>query len=204
MPVAAFALMAAGGLWLCLWRTRWRRWGLVPVAAGALWALFTPAPDLIVTGDGRHLALRAADGRFAILRARAGDYVRDTLAEAGGTEDELIDLESLPEAACSDALCAATIERDGRRWRLLATRSRDLVARPDMLRACAEADIIIADRDLPRGCTPRWLRADRGFLAQTGGLAIMLGDPPSVATVADSVGHHPWAFADHQPDARSR
>ena len=193
MPVAAFALMAAGGLWLCLWRTTWRRWGLLPILAGALWALFTPAPDLIVTGDGRHLALRSEDGRFAILRSRAGDYVRDTLAEAGGTEDELVDLEGLPEAACSDALCAATIERDGRRWRILATRSRDLVARPDMLRACAQADIIVADRALPQGCNPRWLRADRSFLAQTGGLSITLGDPPDVSTVADSVGRHPWA-----------
>lgn len=204
MPAAAFALMAAGGLWLCLWRTKWRRWGLAPIVAGALWALLTPVPDLVVTGDGRHLALRTDDGRFAILRSRAGDYVRDTLAEAGGTEEELLDLESLPNAACSDALCVATIERNGRRWRLLATRSRDLVARPDMLRACADADIIVADRALPRGCTPRWLRADRGFLARTGGLAIVLGDPPAVATVADSVGRHPWAFADRPAGATPR
>ncbi len=193
MPTVAFALMAAGGLWICLWRTRWRRWGMVPVAAGALWALLTPAPDLIVTGDGRHLALRNDDGSFAILRARAGDYVRDTLAEAGGTVAELLDIELLPNAACSDALCTATLERDGRRWRLLATRSRDIVALPEMVRACAEADIIIADRNLPRGCNPRWLRADRAFLQRTGGLSIVLGDPPAIATVTERVGRHPWA-----------
>ena len=27
MADAAFALMVGGGLWLALWRTRWRRWG---------------------------------------------------------------------------------------------------------------------------------------------------------------------------------
>ena len=193
MPTVAFGLMMAGGLWICLWRTKWRHWGLLPVAAGALWALLTPAPDLVVTGDGRHLALRTADGRLAILRARAGDYVRDTLAEAGGAEPDFLDLETLPEAACSDALCSATLERGGRRWRLLATRSRHLVAWPEMVRACAEADIIVADRDLPAGCAPRWLRADRAFLARTGGLSITLGDPPAVATVAERVGRHPWA-----------
>ena len=192
MPVAAFALMAAGGLWICLWRTGWRRWGMVPVAVGALLALLTPAPDLIVTGDGRHLALRGGDGGFAILRARAGDYVRDTLAEAGGTEAELLDIETLPNAACSDALCAATLERDGRRWRLLATRSRHIVAWDEMIRACAEADIVVADRDLPRACQPRWLRADRAFLQRTGGLPIRLGDPPAVASVARRDGRHPW------------
>jgi competence protein ComEC len=193
MAPAAFALMIAGGLWICLWRTRWRRWGAIPVAAGALWALATPAPDLVVTGDGRHLALRTADGELALLRPRAGDYVRDTLAEASGAEPDFLDLESLPEAACSRDLCAADIVRDGRRWRLLVTRTSDLVAWPDMVRACAEADIVVADRRLPRGCNPRWLRADRSFLRRTGGLSIMLGQSPRVATVAERVGRHPWA-----------
>jgi competence protein ComEC len=193
MAPAAFALMVAGGLWICLWRTRWRRWGAIPVAAGALWALVTPAPDLVVTGDGRHLALRTAGGEFALLRWRAGDYVRDTLAEAGGAEPDFLDLEDLPNAACSLDLCAADIERGGRRWRLLVTRTRHIVAWPEMVRACAEADIVVADRRLPRGCTPRWLRADRSFLRRTGGLSITLGERPHVATVAERVGRHPWA-----------
>ena len=81
MPPVAFALMVAGGLWLLLWRSGWRLWGLVPAAAGAVWALATPSPDLIVTGDGRHLALRTAEGGYALLRERAGDYVRDLLTE---------------------------------------------------------------------------------------------------------------------------
>ena len=62
-----------------------------------------------------------------------------------------------------------------------------------MVRACAAADIVVADRPLPRGCQPRWLRADLFFLRRTGGLAITLGDPPRVDTVADQVGRHPWA-----------
>jgi competence protein ComEC len=193
MAPAAFALMVAGGLWICLWRTPWRRWGAIPVAAGALWALATPAPDLVVTGDGRHLALRTAGGELALLRPRAGDYVRDTLAEASGAEPDFLDLESLPEAACSRDLCAAAIVRGGRTWRLLVTRTADLVAWPDMARACAEADIIVADRRLPRGCEPRWLRADRDVLRRTGGLAITLGERSHVATVAERVGRHPWA-----------
>jgi competence protein ComEC len=193
MAPAAFALMVAGGLWICLWRTRWRRWGAIPVATGALLALATPAPDLVVTGDGRHLALRTAEGELALLRPRAGDYVRDTLAEASGAEPDFLDLESLPEAACSRDLCAADIVRGGRRWRLLVTRTADLVAWPDMVRACAEADIVVADRRLPRGCNPRWLRADRVLLRRTGGLSIRLGARAAVATVAERVGRHPWA-----------
>jgi competence protein ComEC len=195
MPVAAFALMVAGGLWIALWRTGWRRWGLVPVAAGAAWALATPAPDLLVTGDGRHLALRTADGGVAILRGRAGDYVRDMLSETSGYEGDLPAIADLPGAACSPDLCVADIVRGGRRWRLLATRSSRLVDFGPLARACAAADIVVSDRRLPRTCVPRWLKADRALLRRTGGLAITLGETPRVATVANRVGRHPWAPA---------
>lgn len=191
MPHAAFALIVIGGLWLALWRTRWRRLGLVPIAVGALWALATPSPDLIVTGDGKHLALRAQSGELAILRARAGDYVRDMLTETAGEEAELAAMEDV--VPCSPDLCRAEIARDGRIWRILATRSSHHVGWRDMVRACAEADIVVSDRRLPRGCRPRWLKADRAFLARTGGLAISLGDPSRVTSVREVAGEHPWA-----------
>jgi competence protein ComEC len=194
MPVLAFGLIVGGGLWICLWRTAWRRWGLVPVAAGAVWALATPAPDLLVTGDGRHLALRTQEGELAILRGRAGEYVRSLLSETSGEEAEFLEVEQLGAASCSDDLCAVEIAGEGRTWRLLATRSSryvdDLRA---FARACAEADIVVSDRRLPRTCTPRWLKADRDFLARTGGLAVTFSDGPSVATVAAGEGRHPWA-----------
>lgn len=193
MPRGAFALMVAGGLWICLWRTRWRRLGLIPVAAGALWALATPQPDLIVTGDGRHVALRGPDGRLAILRWRAGDYVRDTLAELAAAEADYVEFDELPGVSCSEDLCAAYVDRGGRRWRVLATRTRHTVLWPEMVRACAWADIVISDRRLPRGCNPRWLRADRELLARTGGLSIVFGRHPRVTTVTGDAGAHPWA-----------
>jgi competence protein ComEC len=195
MPAAAFGLMVAGGLWVALWRTPWRCWGLVPLATGALWALAVPAPDLVITGDGRHLALRTSDGTLALLRPRAGDYVRSLLAEASGAEPDFWDMEGLPGIACSPDLCLAEIDRGGRRWRILATRSRDRLRWADMSRACAAADIVVSDRRLPRACHPRWLRADPQLFARTGGLAITLGARPTVATVAERVGRHPWAGA---------
>jgi competence protein ComEC len=193
MPMAAYALVATGGLWLALWRSRWRWWGTAPIAAGALWALATPAPDLLVTGDGRHLAVRTAGGGYAILRSRAGDYVRDMLSETAGFDGELPDFESLPAFACSADLCAARIGRGGTAWRLLATRSSRFVDIGPMNRACGSADILVSDRRLPRTCVPRWLKADPPFLSRTGGLAVTLGPRPRVVTVAEGVGAHPWA-----------
>ena len=161
MPTGAFALMVAGGLWLCLWRTRWRGLGLAPFAAGALWTLTTPAPDL--------------------------------LAESAGLDVEPSELDTGSASACSRDLCAAHVDRGGRRWTILATRTRHYVEIAEMQRACAVADIVVSERRLPRTCRPRWLKADRDFFARTGGIAVTLGEPPSVATVAAQVGRHPWA-----------
>lgn len=195
MPVGAFALMIGGGIWLALWSTRVRLFGLLPVVVGGLIAAAAPPPDLIVTGDGKHLAVRQTDGSYAILRDRAGDYVRQVLAERGGTLSELSDLDGSDGASCSADLCRATLAGGGRSWRVMATRTPYLVDRPLFERECASADIVVSDRRLPYWCRPRWLKADAPFLARTGGLAIML-DGPSVATVRQPGDAHPWVRAD--------
>jgi len=192
MPWGAFALMVIGGLWVALWRTSPRRWGLLPVAAGALWALLAPRPDLLVTGDGRHVALVLNDGRVALLRDRAGDYIRDVLSEAGGFDGEPLPVDALIAARCSDDLCTARLRRDGREWHILATRSPYRLDWRRLSRACTSADIAISERRLPRSCTPRWAKLDRPVLARTGGVAVDLDDG-RIETVAADVREHPWS-----------
>ena len=116
------------------------------------------------------------------------------LAETSGAPPDFRDLESLPNAACSPDLCAVDLVRGGRKWRILATRSDYWVDYGPLARACAEADIVISDRRLPRTCTPRWLKADRTLLRQTGGLAVRLTGTGKVTTTADSSGGKPWQW----------
>ncbi|WP_082594859.1 ComEC/Rec2 family competence protein [Sphingomonas sp. Root710] len=204
MSWGAFALMVAGGLWIALWRTPIRRWGLLPFAAGAVWALFSPAPDLLVTGDGRHVAVVLGDGRVALLRDRAGDYVRDMLSEAAGVDGEPLPIDALQAARCSADLCEATLRRGGRDWHILATRSPYLVDIRRMNRVCARADIVISERRMPRSCMPRWAKIDRPLLARTGGLSIDL-EGGTITTVASGVGQHPWSvFRERPQDATTQ
>ncbi len=193
MPRWAFALMVGGGLWLCLWITRMRMLGLVPATFGAIGAWTAPTPDLLVTGDGRHLVVLNADGTPLLLRERAGDYMRSLFAEASGFDGEPAVLGAMPGSHCSRDACAALIRSGGAEWRLLATRSPTWIEWREFTAACARADIIVSDRRLPRGCTPRWLKLDRTALARTGGVAIHLGREPRVETVAERVADHPWA-----------
>jgi competence protein ComEC len=184
--------MVAGGIWMCLWSTRLRVLGLVPIVIGATAAALSPSPDLLVTGDGMHLAV-IDNGTPLLLRDRTGDYMRSLMAEASGFDGDPQDLASRPFSACSKDACVATVSRGGTQWRLLATRSSTRIDWTTLTRACAEADIAISDRRLPRGCLPRWLKLDSTTLRRTGGVAIYLAGRPRVVTVADRVGAHPWA-----------
>ncbi|WP_394653626.1 ComEC/Rec2 family competence protein [uncultured Sphingomonas sp.] len=193
MPRGAFGLMVGGGIWVLLWRTRWRWLGMLPATIGAGWALATPAPDLIVTGDGRHLAVRMDDGQLAVLRERAGDYVRDLLAEGGGADGELPAIDDMPTARCNADLCLARLERGGRVWRVLATRSGYHIEAAALVAVCRSVDVIVSERRLPRTCLPRWLKLDRPSLRRSGGVAVGFAGP-WVRRVADDAGAHPWVY----------
>ena len=193
MPGWAFAMIIAGGLWLCLWNGRIRRYGLVPFLIGTAAAAAAPVPDLLVTGDGRHLAIVEAGGAPLILRARSGDFVRELFAENSGFDGDPAILDSAPFASCSRDSCVADVVRSGRSWRVLSTRSSQRIDWRELVTACAGAEIVVSDRWLPRGCTPNWLKLDRDSLGRTGGVAIYLGARPRVETVAERLGKHPWA-----------
>jgi competence protein ComEC len=159
---------------------------------GAAGALLAPSPDILVTGDGMHLAL-VRDGTPLLLRDRAGDFVRQLLAEASGFDGDPGDLGSQPYSDCSRDACVAVVRKNGREWRLLATRSANRIDWATITEACGRADIVVSDRRLPRGCAPRWLKLDRQALSRTGGVSIALDEDPRVDTVAAHVGRHPWA-----------
>lgn len=195
IPTPAFAAMLGGGLWILLWRRAPRWLGLLPFAAGALYAAAVPVPDLLVTGDGRHLAVRSDDGRVALLRSRTGDYMRDLLAERSGELDPLVDLDTVSGARCGRDVCLVSLIRGGRTWRIAATRSPYQLSRAAFAETCRVVDIVVSDRRLPRSCAPRWLKLDKGLLAKTGGLAISLTNP-QIESVLVPGDDHPWRRRD--------
>ena len=190
MPGLAYAFIVAGGLWLALWRTRWRWWGGGVMLIGLVVAVVTPPPDLLISGDGRNAALRLSGDRLGFIRPRTGDFLRDVWGDALAADGD-VDLVDLPGTACSRDACVAQFAGGGRQWRLLITLSRDYIDRPRFEAECASADIVISDRRMPRWCRPRWQVFDRTALANSGAVAIWLGTG-RVATVQDRIGDHPW------------
>ena len=192
MGVATILLFVAGGLWLALWRGKARLWGFVAAALATVMLMLTPIPDVLISGDGRHVGITGEGERLLVLRQTESSFTRDNLMELAGVEGEPVPLADWPGARCSRDFCAITLERDGREWELLMSRSRDIVAERALAAACERADIVVSDRWLPRSCEPRWLKADGRMLSQTGGLAIVLDEDPDLTTVAEGQGDHGW------------
>jgi competence protein ComEC len=170
--------------------------------AGFTAMLLAPRPDLLVTGDGKHMAVIEADGRVAFLRATAGDYIRDMLRETAGTTAEPQAMENWPGAQCSTDICITEIEGDAKRWRIMATRTPYPVPAMEMAAACKRVDIVISDRWLPSSCRPRWIKADRNMLDESGGLAFYLQDQRLVSVNGTNV-HMPWVMAAREAKARA-
>lgn len=201
MPDLAYGLIVGGGLWLCLWQSRPRWLGALPIAAGLALALAARPPDLLISADGRHAAVRLGEGRLAFLRDRTGAYIRDMWGDATAAPVAAAFAALPPEGACGGGMCLAArcsadaclaeVREAGARWRLLATLSRDYVPRRRFEGECALADIAISDRRLPYWCRPRWLKLDRPALAASGAVAVWLADR-RVATVGARLGDHPW------------
>lgn len=192
MGRGAFMLFAAGGLWLALWQGRVRLWGLAPAGLGALLLVTLTPPDLLVSGDGRHVGLTGeVPGELLVLRAGGEGFARDTLLELAGMSGTPRSLDQWPGARCNADLCMVQIHRGDRDWHVLMTRTRDRLPERELAAACERVDLVISDRWLPRSCRPKWLKADRRYLERSGGLAINL-EKREVVSVADSQGDHGW------------
>lgn len=192
MGRGAFMLFVLGGLWLALWKGRVRLLGLVPALIGLGLLQQVEAPDLLISGDGRHVGITGEAGEeLLVLRDSRSDYTRDNLLETAGMNGTTRLLDDWPGARCSEGYCAIELRRGGRSWQVLMARGNDFSDIRALAAACERADIVVAARFLPQSCRPRWIKADRRMLGQAGGLTIDL-EEGEVTSVAQSEGEHGW------------
>jgi competence protein ComEC len=194
MPIWAFGAFALGGLIFGLLATPVRYFGVPLCAVGVIAMLMAPRPDILVTGDGKHLALVSADGKVALLRGKAGDFVRGMILEKAGSDATATPIENWPGVQCTADICIITLSAPDRAWTLLATRTANPLPSMEMAAACKRVDIVVSDRWLPQSCRPKWIKADRRLLEQSGGLAIYLAEQ-RVVTANENNRHMTWVQA---------
>lgn len=205
MPFLAYAAIILGGLWLFIFTQRERFYGALPVLLGFVMLAAAGRPDLLITGDGKHLALIdrgngatgdsiASEPSITLLRSRAGDYTRDTLRETAGIASEPKDIADFENARCSPDSCVVEYREGKRNWRILATRTPYLIPAMELAAACKRVDIVVSDRRLPYSCKPAWVKLDRRMLEQTGGIAVYL-DQAQINSVNKRLHAAPWMQA---------
>lgn len=203
MPVWAFGTAMLSALTIAIFGSRWRWLALGPMLFATIAMFSAPRPDMLLTGDGQHLAVIYGDGQLALLRPRAGEYARSILGETAAIGEEAIALDDMPGAVCNPDGCAFALQKGGRHWRILALRSGYRIPSMELAAACRINHIVISNRRLPWSCKPLWLKADAALLEQTGGLGFYLANA-KINSVAEENAHHPWsAYASHRLQARA-
>lgn len=197
-PRATLVLVLLGGLWLALWRTGWRRLGLLPVLLGILLAAVHRQPDMLIDARGMLVAVRQGDEGLALspwkkdswvtkgwLRGagQAGPAPWTKEGQAGPAPRTKVDQVRARTLRCDPLGCI--YRRDGKQ--IAITRKADALPED-----CARNDLVISyprieacPNDTPL-IGPKELRA-------SGGLALWI-DPDHIRrkSVADVRGNRPW------------
>jgi competence protein ComEC len=194
MPAAGLVLLSLGGLWLCVWQRRWRWLGLAPIAAGYLTLLLVRPPDILVAGDAHLVAVRAADGRYLLSKARGARLHEETWTRRAAAETGP-PWPATGESADGRLACDAQgclYRAHGRTVALI----RDGAA---LAEDCRSADLVVSPVAAHRVCRGP-LVVDRIDAWKKGGHAIWL-DPDGIRieTVAEWRGARPWAPAPERP-----
>ncbi|MEX2643105.1 MAG: ComEC/Rec2 family competence protein [Acetobacterales bacterium] len=182
MPQWALAAITLGGLWLTLWRGRIRLAGIVPLLAGVLSPLVAPAPDVLVSGDARLVAVKRDDGGMAFSSLRRGGFDREVWLRRAGTGDAS---DWTVDGARCDLLGCMT-EAAGRRIAVV----RDGRALDE---DCRVADIVVSLVPVRRPCPSALHVVDRFDLWREGAHAIWLQPGGARVLSVDAVrGARPW------------
>lgn len=188
MPLAGLITVAIGGLWLCLWRRRWRFLGIPVMLLGLLSTLLMRQPDILVSEDGDLMAVRDSDGGYLFSSLTRSKFEREIWLRRAGLENGAAwPAEGYsPDGglACDSQGCIHRIHG------LTVALALEPAALPE---DCRRADIIISV-DSIRGECAAPIRIDWRDRRRNGGYALWIDKDGAVEIVAvdDLRGRRPW------------
>lgn len=201
MPILALVAVALGGLWLCLWRRRWRILGLAGIAAGLATIAFIQPPDILVDGRGRLLAVRSADGSIAVSTSRRDRFIRKIWLRGFGQNEALAEWPKngvSPDQRLSCDL-QGCLYRVGDRIVALAYGEGALAE------DCWIADVVVSIVPVRRACPAAFDVIDRFDLWRQGGHALWLDENGvRIETVNGNRGDRPWVIKPGRGKPRSK
>ncbi|MFM9842900.1 MAG: ComEC/Rec2 family competence protein [Dongiaceae bacterium] len=188
MPLAGLITVAIGGLWLCLWRRRWRWLGLPVLLLGLLSTLLVRQPDILVSEDGDLMAIRDSSGGYLLSSLTRSKFEREIWLRRAGLESGAIwPAEGYSQdggLACDSQGCIHRIHG----------LTVALALEPAALQEdCRRADIVISVDSIRVVCAVP-TRIDWRDRRRNGAYALWIDDDGVVEIVAvdDLRGRRPW------------
>jgi len=197
MPTWGLAAIVLGGLWLCLWRRRWRLFGVAGIAAGFAALAVVRPPDVLIDGQARLLAVRTADGGMTVSSLGRARFERETWLRRVGQEDA----EGVWPAAGLSADQRLRCDVEGCLYRVGGKAVALVYEEGALAEDCWAADVVVAVTPVRRTC-PASRVIDRFDLWRDGGHALWLDrGGVRVETVNGERGERPWV---PYPERRAR
>lgn len=187
LPVWALCVITLGGLWLLLWQQKWRHLGWLAIMAGFVPLAFYQAPDMIISGDGKKIAIRTEKGAAMLRGARSG-FTQDGWLRF--MQVDAFDLRShVPDSTlrCDNAGCI---------YRFSGKTVAVVEERSVLAEDCNRADLTLTPywssyRDAKRLC-PQAMLFDRRWLEKSGTMMFWLKNDIRYKTVWQVQGNRPW------------
>lgn len=189
-PLSTPALVACafGGLWICLWQSKPRHLGWIPVLCGLVSLFWYQPPDVFVSDDGQKVAVRVTPQAVVMVEGRTDGFQQEQWKRfARVTEFERRSGATGKEHIRCDAL--------GCRYRYNGHEVAITHHREALYEDCADAALVIAPDWSVRGkrhCNG--MLFDRAALTRQGGILFWLTEEGiRRQTVRDAIGDRPWS-----------
>ena len=189
LPAASLILSLLGLFWLIIWRGRWRRWGLAPIGLAAALAFTTPQPQVLVSDDGKRVAVRLADGSLAVNAIGKKDFTVDSWRKlSGNAAAAVFPAEGKTEDGRLDCDAGSCVYRRESLPEVVILRGYAAVGSE-----CQPDRIVISQIRLQINC-PAKILIDPDLLGREGAVSLTVKDNAyQLQTVAGSEGHWPWS-----------
>ena len=160
---SSLLFVSAGMIWIYLWSTSLRWFGLLPVIIGFIFATLTAHPDFYIARDGASLAARGSDGRLNVMGRGLTEFTVAQWLSADGDARPSDDPSLKQGAFCSSSGCVMTNTK-GEKIVLGLTRD-------DLDEDCKIASILITPYYAPQACS-KALVIDREVVDRYGAVAL--------------------------------
>ncbi|MHC2438174.1 hypothetical protein ACVMB0_005549 [Bradyrhizobium sp. USDA 4451] len=144
---------SAGLILLGLLRTPLRWSGAVLLVVASVWALRVPQPDVLISADGRNVAVRGGDGRLHLMHSAKDAFLVKEWLAADADARTATDASLGEGVSCDPSGCV--VQGPGGAFVALASRPEALAD------DCERAALIVTARPAPRGCAASVVDAER-------------------------------------------